>query len=204
MKGLFVCLVTVAMVSNCSWYIFQIRRHKIFPALSTWIIFVSGTSLGLVTYALAENRDFQSGILNTADAAACLATMIAIMIWSKSGFKLKLFEKWYLGAAGLIIIYGVVSGDAWGSNIFTQVLISVGYVPTIQNLIDEKRNTESFLAWGLSLLTSTLSLYPAFIGGNTLSAIYSVRSIVSIVCMLSIMAYYQFRSSKPVLAKIDS
>jgi len=44
-------------------YAYQIYKREINPTLSTWIIFILGTGLSLITYAIAEKHDFRSGIL---------------------------------------------------------------------------------------------------------------------------------------------
>jgi len=48
-------------------------------------------------------------------------------------------------------------------------------------------NHESFLYWGLVLVAVTLSLYPAAVEGNLLALIYSIRSIVIVCVILSLM-----------------
>jgi len=159
-----------------------------------WIIFSLGTGLSLVTYLIAEKYDFRSGILNTMDVIGCVAISLSIIVWGKHGIRLRPFEKWYLAGVGIIVAYGLLTGDAWTSNIFTQVLISLGYFPTIQNLVTEKRNTESFITWGLNGFTGLVALYPAIVNGNTLAILYSVRSLVSIAILLCIMKYYEIHS----------
>lgn len=197
MKDLFAFLVIATMLVLACRYIYQIHRHKITPTLSTWIIFFIGTSLSLITYALAEKHDFKSGILSVMDTAVVASVLGAILVWGKRDMRFKPFEKWYLAGVGAIILYGLISGDAWGSNIFTQALISVGYIPTIQNLITEKKNTESFTAWGCALTAGIFGLYPAIAeGGNLLAAVYSIRTIVLVASMLCLMVYYEFLHQK--------
>lgn len=125
-------------------YAYQIKKKEISPILSTWIIFLLGTLLSLITYALAEKHDFRSGILNTLDVLVVMTVFCSILAWGNRQVRFKPFERWYLLGIALITLYGLVSGDAWSSNIFTQLLISIGYAPTIQNLITQKKNTESF------------------------------------------------------------
>lgn len=194
MKEVFTWLVMAVMIFDSSWYIRQIFYRKISPALSTWIIFVLGTGLSLATYAIAENQDWKSGILNTMDVVMCFIVMSVLMIYGENGLKFKPFEKWYLLGIVLIIIYGFITGDAWSSNLFTQVLISIGYIPTVQNLIIEKKNTESFLAWSGALVTGLLALYPSLVDGNSLAVVYASRTIILVSGMLLLMSYYHFRS----------
>ncbi|MFA6594299.1 MAG: hypothetical protein WCT16_03515 [Candidatus Buchananbacteria bacterium] len=195
MKEFFVLLVIAVMLFDSTWYIVQIHRRKISPALSTWIIFVLGTGLSLATYAIAEHHDFQSGVLNTMDTGVCIIILLTLVIGGERGLKFKPFEKWYLVGIGLVIVYGVLTGDAWSSNIFTQVLISIGYIPTVHNLIKEKRNTESFVTWTGGLLTGMLALYPSIVGGNILAAVYSIRTITLVSIMLLVMSYYQIKTT---------
>ena len=195
MKDLCVWLTTLAMAAQATWYAYQVWKRHISPTLSTWVIFLLGTGLSLTTYAVAENHDFRSGILNTVDTMSVLVILLAIIAWGKRDVHFKSFEKWYLGGVGAIVLYGLVTGNAWSSNLFTQVLIGIGYFPTIQNLVTEKKNTESFTTWSFGLAAGVFALYPAAVDGNALAVIYSLRSVVCVLVLMGIMAYYELRSS---------
>ena len=174
-------------------YIYQVWKREISPALSTWIIFLLGTGLSLATYAIEEDHDFLSGILNTMDIIVVVAVLAAIIIWGNRKMRFKPFEKWYLWGVGAIVAYGMLSGDAWTSNILTQILISVGYFPTIQNLLTEKKNTESFTGWILVAVAGFIALYPATVNGNVLATLYATRTVVLVAAIIAIMAYYSMR-----------
>ncbi len=198
MKDICVWLVGLVMMVFAVRYAYQIWKRDVgfSPTLSTWIIFLLGTGLSLVTYAIAEKHDFRSGILNTVDVVAVTIVLLAIIVWGNRDIRFKPFEKWYLGGVGAIVAYGLLSGDAWGSNIFAQVLISIGYAPTIQTLLTEKRNTESFTGWGCAIVASIIAFYPAMADGNLLAVLYAVRAIVLVLSVIVIMAYYELRSKK--------
>ena len=68
-----------------------------------------------------------------------------------------------------------------------QILITVGCFATIQSLLYANENHGSFLFWGLVLVATTLSLHPAAVDGNLLALIYSIRSIVIVCVILSLM-----------------
>ena len=191
-----VCIVVVAMlmIAFPCRYVWQIRRRQIRPTLSTWLIFQAGTLLSLITYAIAERHDFRSGILNTMDTLAVFIIIVAILVWGNRTMRLKKFEGWYLGGVGLIVAYGLITGDAWGSNLFAQGLICIGYFPTFHNLLATKRNTESFAAWSFSLTAGLVGLYPATVDGNTLAAVYAGRTVVLVSITMMLMTYYHFRS----------
>jgi len=196
MKDLCVWMVVLVMLLFAFSYSYQVWKQNISPTISTWIIFLLGTGLSLVTYAVAEKRDFRSGIMNTVDILSVTIILLSIIAWGNRGVRFKPFEKWYLAGIGGIIVYGFLSGDAWGSNLFTQVLIVIGYVPTIHNLITEKRNTEPFTSWGFVDVAGIIALYPAIIGGNALAIVYAARSSFFVSCIMLIMLYYELRSKK--------
>jgi len=189
-KDLSVWLVALVMMMFAVRYSYQIWKREISPTLSTWIIFLLGTGLSFTTYAIAEKHDFRSGILNTMDVIAVMVVLFGIIVWGNRKVRFKPFEKWYLLGISAIVVYGLLSGDAWGSNIFTQVLISLGYIPTIQNLLTEKRNTESFTGWGCNIIAGIIALYPAIVDGNSLAILYALRTIVLISNLIAIMIYY--------------
>lgn len=192
MKDLFVALISVIMILFTANYSYQIWRQKVIPTISTWITLLTGTGLSFTTYVLAANWDIRSGINNTVDFASALIIFVATLCWGKRQMRFKPFEKWYLLGVATIVFYGTISTNAWNSNILTQVLIAIGYIPTAHNLIHQKQNTESFFTWSCGLVASTLSLYPALNEGNKLAVLYSIRGIMSVILLLSLMTYYQF------------
>ena len=196
MKNLCAWLVVFVVTALAAQYSYQIRKDgkKISPALSTWIIFFLGTGLSFVTYLIAAKFDFRSGILNTMDFLSVTTILLSIILWGKrDGKRFQPFEKWYLAGIGAIVVYGVLSHDAWNSNIFTQVLIAAGYFPTVHKMVTEKRNTESYSMWSLALMAGAIGLYPATVDGNLLAILYAIRTIVLVSAVLILMTHYEFR-----------
>ncbi|MCR4328112.1 MAG: hypothetical protein NUV53_01190 [Patescibacteria group bacterium] len=197
MKDVCVWLVGLVAVAFAWRYVHQVKEGKASPALSTWLIFLVGVVISFITYAIAEKRDFRSGILNTIDLASISFIVVGIIICGKRGvLRFKPFEKWHLVGSGLLVGYGIYTGNAWNSNILAQVLLGVAYFPTWQNLFTEKRNTESWSGWMLNLLACALALYPAMVNGNTLAIVYATRAVTLIVCTMFLMAYYEFKQKK--------
>ena len=192
MKDISTCLVAVFAVVIAIRYAYLIKARKIELTVSTWIIFLVGTLLSATTYTIAEKHDFKSGILNVVDVGEIVVVLVSLCLWGKHGIRLKRFEKWYLAGAAIIVGYGFVSGDAWSSNILTQILITIGYVPTVHKLCAQKVNSESWFGWGGSFASSAVAIYPAVVDGNALAVIYAARAAVLTVMILSIMGYYEF------------
>ncbi|MBI2623723.1 MAG: hypothetical protein HYW65_04115 [Candidatus Liptonbacteria bacterium] len=196
MKDVCAWLVGFVALAFAARYVHQVKQGKVAPALSTWLIFLVGVVLSFITYAVAEKRDFRSGVLNTVDLVSISFIVAGILMWGERNVRFKPFEKWHLAASGVLVLYGVCTGDAWNSNLLAQVLIGIAYFPTWQNLVTRKRNTESWSGWALNLTASALALYPAFADGNKLAAIYACRAVTLIICTMFLMAYYDIRAWK--------
>ena len=193
MKDICVWSVAFSAIFFGGCYVFKIWRGKAEPTLSTWIIFMVGCGLSFLTYVVAENRDIKSGILNTLDLAYVLIILVAIILWGNREVKIKPFEKWYLAGAVAILVYGLVTGDAWSSNVLTQILMSVAYAPMFHNIISQKeKSKESFFAWIPAACNALVALYPATYEGNSLSIIYDLRAFIFSTATALLIAYYQF------------
>ena len=158
--------------------------------------------MSFLTYIVAEDRDVKSGIFNATDIVYVLAILIAAILWGKRECVTeedeheetvrRVFERWYLAGAGAIVTYGLITGNAWRSNILTQLLMVFAYFPMWHKMIAQKRNTESFLGW--IPVPAILALYPAACEGNALAVIYASRALTLCLVTMLLMAYYQFRT----------
>ena len=191
-------ILLIAAVINS----YKIIKQQVQPALSTWLIILAAALMSFVTYLSAEQNAFLSGLLNFGDVLSTALVSVVIIFFSQINIKLKSFEKYYLLGLILVAAFWFLTSDPFVSNLLIQLLLSIGYAPTIHHLIKSKRNTESFLVWGLILAASLISLYPAIIAltehGIILSLIYSVRAIILLSITIILMKYYSYFDNKPV------
>lgn len=197
MEKLTAFLTAMTMVSFAVIYVRKILQSKSSPALMTWVTFLLGTGASLVSYLIAENRDVISGILNTMDVLVVLSIIIAILVHGNvHGNRKKListFEISYIFIISCVVIYGYINRDAWNTNVWIQVIITIGYWPTFHKMWQEKKNTEPFMGWSLNFLAATIALYPALSAGNTLAVIYASRTLACTTLVMLVMAYYEVR-----------
>jgi hypothetical protein len=189
MKGYIAIAVAVILIAASLPYGYQIARRHVLPTLSTWIILVVATSLNAVSYLVATRWDVLSGVLGLTDAVVSWCILIVTVISAGVKMQWQTFEKYYLTASGVIVLFWLLSRSAFITNLLMQLLITVGCSATIQRLLYASENHESFLFWGLVLVAATLSLYPAAVEGNVLALIYSIRSIVIVCVILSLMVH---------------
>ena len=188
-------LVVCVMLGFATHYAYQVYLKRNDPTPSTWIIFLLGTTLSFTTYLMsAGEHTFETGILNAMDVVVVTIALIATLLWGKrTMIRFRRFEFLYLAAAGCVILYGVVSGNAFQSNLFAQGLITFGYFPTVQKMVRENRNTESFSSWGIGLLAGFIGLIPATLNHDTLAVTYALRTIIMIAVIMLISAHYALR-----------
>ena len=187
MKGYMAIAVAVVLIAASLPYMYQISRRQVLPTLSTWIILVVATSLNVVSYLVATRVDIISGVLGLTDALVCWFILIVTVMSAGLKMQFQTFEKYYLTGAGVIVLFWIVSQSAFITNLLMQLLITIGCSSTIQSLLYANENHESFIFWGLVLVAASLSLYPAAVDGNLLAVIYSIRSIVILCVILSLM-----------------
>jgi len=72
-------IIAVAMSLLATWYIYKIFTGKVRPALSTWIILFTGTSLSLITYLLASDWNFTGNFVNVMDPLIDMAIILTIV-----------------------------------------------------------------------------------------------------------------------------
>jgi hypothetical protein len=194
MKGYIAIAVAVILIAASLPYGYQIWRRQVLPTLSTWIILVVATSLNVVSYLVATRLDVLSGVLGLTDALVCWFIFVVTAISTGLKLQFQTFEKYYLTVSGVIVLFWMISRSAFITNVLMQILITVGCASTIQSLLCADENHESFLFWGLVLVAAILSLYPATVEGNLLALIYSIRSIVIVCVILSLMCRLQGRT----------
>lgn len=198
MKGYIAIAVAVILIAASLPYVYQISRRQVLPTLSTWIILAIATSLNVASYLVATRVDVISGVLGLTDALVCWFILIVTMMSAGLKMQFQTFEKYYLAGAGVIVLFWIVSRSAFITNLLMQFLITIGCSSTIQSLLYADENHESFIFWGLVLVAASLSLYPAAVDGNLLAVIYSIRSIVILCVILSLMLRLP-RKTRPVL-----
>lgn len=171
-------------------YIVQVLRRSVEPTLSSWIIYLASVGISLPTYLVAQEKDLASGILNVMDVFMASSVLVTIFFTRGRTTTFRPHERWYLVAAAVILAFWSVSRNAVASNLLAQVLITAGAVPTIHTVWSGKRNTESFVSWGLFGVASIFALYPAITGGKPLAVVYTIRSFLVVATLLGVMGYY--------------
>jgi hypothetical protein len=169
-------------------YIRAIKKESS-PAIGTWGLFAVGTLLGVLSVFKATEVNIASNVLNVGDFLMCI-TILGFIFSKHPKITFDRFDTFFFSLAGCIVIFWIISKDAVWANYFSQALITLGYWPTIKKARNERKKNEPYKSWILFLISATVAIYPAWMNGNTLSLIYSIRTILVIPTMLFLIHKY--------------
>lgn len=189
-----VVITAILAVFAGAWYCLQIVNGAVAPALATWLIFGIASTLSLVSYLKTPrtNNSFFANIANRLDPVATWVVVAFILFSSKSDKSLHAFDYVCLAFAAIVVGIWAMSGSAKIANVLAQSIIFAGYFPTYAKMIGERRNTESFVMWGLNLAIVSLFLIPPIRHRDKLGILYAGRGVVGVAGTLLIMLYFEF------------
>lgn len=171
------------------WYCWQTYTGSIQPTLATWIIFSVATTLSLWTYWSSEQHNLISNILNTVDTFSVNAILLVIVLFGVNvRFGINRFELGCLVACGVILVIWRFTKKHAASNLTLQTVMTVAYLPTINQLWNATTNTESFVVWAVWFVGCSLALVTARLSKDKLAVVYAARALlmVSIIIVLMI------------------
>ena len=179
-------LTFILLVIEAGYYIYQTYKRTIQPTIATWFIFSVATFISASSYMVATDKKWLEGVLILSDALFTFLILVSVFFFTRNQMKLNRFQIFYFFSTCGIVILWILTQSAFYANLLVQMLIAVGYIPTIESLLRARQNPESFLAWSLTFAAGGVSLFPAYQAGNKLSILYSIRSMfmVGIVLVL--------------------
>ncbi|NUM34145.1 MAG: hypothetical protein HUU50_06355 [Candidatus Brocadiae bacterium] len=189
-------LTFVLLLVESTYYIYHTYKKNIQPTIATWLIFAVATFISASSYMVATEKKWMEGVLIVSDSLFTFLTLVFVFLFTKSKFQFNAFQIFYLTSAFIIVALWIFTKSAFYANILVQLLIALGYIPTIESLAKAEKNPESLFAWSLTFAAGAVSFYPAYQGGNTLSILYSIRSMVLIGILLVMILRLKRKESK--------
>ena len=158
-----------------------------------WIFFTIAVAISLATYMKSDNFSLLDNILNTTDLALTSLVSIAVYIFGDHTSRFSKFDKGCLIAVLIIVLFWFVTKNHFVTHTLTQGILVIAYFPVVSRLWKSRENTESFVIWTGMLLAPVFSLLSS---KGILATIYSVRAIISIMVLMSLMLRVEYLSRK--------
>ncbi len=167
------------------YYCYLILDGSVHPAFATWLIFFIAVAISFSSYLLKKGLSgWWINIQNATDVF--FVTLALILIIRQSGWKifpLNLYDKACLVLTAGIVLFWLAKRDHFRTNVATQLLLVIGYFPTLEKIWFQA-NQESYFLWGSYWLASLIALIPAVNARDWLAALYSTRAFVMISIVL--------------------
>ena len=198
MNEILIRQISIASVSLLNlaitiWYCWLTYKQKIKPALAMWIFFTIAVGISLTTYLEADHFSMFDNILNTTDLALTAIISAAIYLFGDHTTRFSRFDKGCLFAVLVIVLFWLITKNHVITHTLTQGILVIAYFPVFSRLWKTRKNGESFLIWSGMLLAPMLSLLSS---KGMLATIYSVRAIVCIVVLMSLMIRVEYLAKK--------
>jgi hypothetical protein len=182
-----VCLITLLLLIRFIW---QLVKNEIRPALAMWLMFSAAVIMSMVTYLHSGDFGLLDNIMNVVDIVYVLTITVAIAVWGQHSSKFTPFDMACLGVVVIIIVFWIFTQNHFVTNILIQSILVIAYFPVVKRLIKTRENSESFLIWTGMMIAPALSLLSS---KGILATIYSVRAMICIALLLSLMAWVEVR-----------
>lgn len=175
-----------------------IIRGAIQPRLATWILFVVGSGLSLITYFSTEGEhSFFANAANMMDIVMCVIVLACLIKRGQTEKSFTPFDKGCLGVSGVILAGWIISREHFMANIALQILLAVSYAPTICGLWRATRNTEAYGPWFLMLAIGCLSEIGACAQQDVFGMAYAGRLMISVALVLALQYRLTRKNKKP-------
>ena len=185
-----VCVITILLLIS---FIRQLVKKEIKPALAMWIMFSVAVIMSMITYLHSGDYGFLDNIMNTVDLVYVLSVTLAIIFLGDSDSGINRFDLICLVLVVFIIVFWILTQNHILANLMIQSILVIAYFPVVKRLLTNRENSESFLIWTGMMIAPALSLLSS---KGILATIYSVRAIICIALLLSLMAWVEWSGKK--------
>ncbi len=177
-------IIEIIVVILTLWYtgiyLREMMKGRVKPVLATWLLFVLGTSLSIVTnFKETGVQGFGANIFNLTDALGVTIIFLFALFRPNTNRRFDTFEKSCLSAVGIVFIFWLLSGQSVVSHLLVQCVFVVAYLPTLRKLWSAEANTESIVTWSLNTMAAGLGIIPPLINHDLLPLVYCIRGTVS-------------------------
>ncbi|MFH1119305.1 MAG: hypothetical protein V1775_05740 [Bacteroidota bacterium] len=192
MRQISIYSVSILNLIMAIYYYWLIFHKKIRPSLAMWVFFTLAVSMSLFTYMREGIHNLWDNVLNTTDLFFVSTVTLSIILFGDRSTRFNRFDLGCLMVVALIAVFWFITRNNVMTHLMVQGILVIAYFPVVSRMIRTKENNESYLIWSGMLLASVLALFSTE-GG--LAIIYTVRAIICIFLLMSLMLWIDRRKS---------
>jgi hypothetical protein len=158
------------------------------PVFTTWLLFFIASSLSFWTYWSSKKHSVRGNIANFMDMFVCGVITLSILSYAGGDLVGRSIDIYCLIASALILVFWRIKRQHGTANILLQLVMVVAYLPTIGNLWEATRNTESLPVWILAWFGAVFAFISASVERDKLGKIYAGRGLVLVSIVIWLIA----------------
>lgn len=196
---LVIAIVITLFIGLSAWfYVVPIIRRdpKAQPVLATWILFGVALSLSLLTYFDAPKHDVLTNFGSILDTVRVFGLLLLLYVMGHRTIEFTKLQFGCLIGSGITACFWLQTDEAAISNVLTQLIIAIGYLPTYERLWRSNRNTEPLKSWFFSGAASVLAIALGIIDHDVLVVIYGGRALVQVSLVLLLILRIERRAKR--------
>lgn len=185
-------------------YSFKLIRKQSHPRVATWLIFEIGVAMSLAAYFASNDHSIVKAALNLTDAVV-VTVILALLFMERRGERLRFTQNEMLSLAIACITVAVwaISKSAWIAFAGFQAVMSVAYIPTIENVWRWRpgRPPEPVETWSINAVAALIGVGVDLTGSRDYVAmLYPLRAFILCMTIVVLVARWKRKSRMSQLA----
>ena len=167
-------------------YCVKLIRKETSPRIATWLIFEIGVVMSLAAYFASHDHSIVKAALNVTDGIVVTVILGSLLVEQRS--RKILFtrnEQLCLVISCFTVAAWIITKTAWIGVVGFQVVMSVAYFPTIENLWQWKpgRSPEPIETWSVNAIAALIGVVIDITGSHDyIAMLYPLRAFI--LCMI--------------------
>jgi hypothetical protein len=190
-------IVVVALdVFVGAYYCTKLIRKEAHPRIATWLIFEIGVLMSLAAYFTSRNHSIVKAALNVTDAVVVTTILTSLLLVERHRrIRLTRNEQLCLLISCISLIAWAATKTAWIAVTGFQIVMSVAYVPTIENLWRWKtgRPPEPIWSWSINALAALIGVLIDLTGTrhDYLAMLYPLRAFIFCMVVVTLLVRWE-------------
>jgi uncharacterized membrane protein YkvI len=181
-------------------YCTKLIRKQTHPRLATWLIFEIGVVMSLAAYFASHDHSVAKAALNLTDAVV-VTVIVAALLVGERGRKIAFTrnERLCLAISCVTLAAWTITKTAWIGFVGFQVVMSVAYLPTIENVWRWKpgRSPEPVEAWGVNAVAALLGVVVDVTGRHDYVAmLYPLRAFLLCMTIVALVLRWEWKNKE--------
>jgi hypothetical protein len=191
----------VALLDGCvgARYCYKLIRKEIHPRIATWLIFELGVLMSLATYFTSNDHSIVKSALNVTDSAIVTIILASLFIQKRSRrISFTRNEQLSLVISCVSLVAWMMTKTSWIGFAGFQVVMSVAYFPTVENLwaCRAGRAPEPVETWSINAVAALIGVVIDLTGAHHdyVAMLYPLRAFILCMTVVLLVSRWNYKN----------